>query len=74
MNDLPEVGEEALSHIKHEVEREVQLTIMETTDGEVEVRDHVDLDNMVLTVEEEEDYLSTEEEEETYYEYDSELD
>lgn len=55
MDELPELGEEALRHIKHEVEKEVQLTIMDSDDGHVEVRDHVDLDNMVLTFDEEED-------------------
>lgn len=55
MEELPQVGEEALSHIKHEVEKEVQLTIMDGTDGEVEVREPVDLDNMVITIEEEEE-------------------
>lgn len=55
MDELPEIGEEALRHIKHEVEKEVQLTIMDGEDGHVEVRDYVDLDNMVLTIEEEDD-------------------
>lgn len=55
MNDLPELGEEALSHIKEEVEKEVQMTIMESGDGEIEVREEVDLDNMVITIEEDEE-------------------
>lgn len=55
MNDLPELGEEALSHIKDEVEKEVQMTIMESGNGEIKVREEVDLDNMVITIEEDEE-------------------
>lgn len=56
--ELPELGEEALNHIKEEAEKEVQLTIGE--DGTIE-EDHseddgvIDLDNLVLIFDETDD-------------------
>lgn len=55
VEELPEVGEEALNHIKSEVEKEVQMTIMDSGDGAMEVREEVDLDHMVLTIEEDDE-------------------
>lgn len=51
--DLPQLGEEALNHLKEEAEKEVQLTI--TDDGAIEeesYNEEIDLDNLVLTFDE----------------------
>lgn len=51
VQDLPEIGEEALAHIVEEAQKEVQLTIND--EGEIEEEKAFDLDNFVVTVEEE---------------------
>lgn len=53
VNELPQLGEEAMNHLKEEAEKEVQLTI--TDDGSIgdDTEDGViDLDNLVLTFDE----------------------
>ncbi len=56
VQELPQLGEEALNHLKEEAEKEVQLTIGD--DGNIE-EDHsneqIDLDNLVLSFDDEDD-------------------
>lgn len=51
VHELPELGQEALNHIKEEAEKEIQLTFGE--DGAIEEEREIDLDNLVLTFDEE---------------------
>ncbi len=52
VTELPELGEEALNHLKEEAEKEVQLTIGD--DGQIEEdTSEIDLDNLVLSFDEE---------------------
>jgi len=54
VEELPQLGEEAMNHLKEEAEKEVQLTIGD--DGHIEEEQDVealDMDNLVLTFDEE---------------------
>lgn len=53
VDDLPQLGEEALSHLKEEAEKEIQLTIGDAGDIEEDGQQAVDLDHLVLTFDEE---------------------
>lgn len=56
VDELPQLGEEALNHLKEEAEKEVQLTIGD--DGTIEedlTEDQIDFDELVLSFDEEDD-------------------
>lgn len=56
VNELPQLGEEAMNHLKEEAEKEVQLTIGDNGNIEADRSDEeINLDNLVLTFDEDDE-------------------
>lgn len=51
VDELPQLGEDAMIHLREEAEKEIQLTIGDN--GDIEEDGNIDLDNLVLTFDEE---------------------